>query len=507
MTDLTANLGDIFRDHDAGSALAVIDLYDPDNPRQITYRALDEGCDAVAGGLRAAGLGPGDRVGILALNRVEYLEVLFGAMRAGCVPVMINAKLPAETVHFIIEDCGARLVFADGEFRGLCPQGLRVVEFGAEYADFLRPGRAPSFAPGPHDIAEQPYTSGSTGRPKGVLLSHAGQCWMTRALVESRDLSAASRAIVSAPLYHKNALLAVKSALAAGGATVLLARFDATHYIKAIGRYGLTMLTGVPTMYALVLQQVKLLAETDLSSVRVLSMGSAPASAALLDDLARVFTGADINLNYGITEGGPVMFSWKHARSLEKPRTTVGTPLPGTELRLEAATDGDPDADQGVLHVRNPGVMEGYHNLSQDTARVLKDGWLDTGDILKRDARGWYYFVGRVDDMFVCGGENIYPGVVEAMLERHADIMQACVVPAPDELKAHVPYAFVVLREGAQLDEAAVKRYALDHGPAYAHPRRVFFAEALPLAGTNKIDRKSLGIKAAAKAAESASAA
>ncbi len=493
MTNVTANLGDIFRDHGAGTGLAVIDLYDPDNPRKITYRALDVGCDAVAGGLRGGGFKPGDRVGILALNRVEYLEVLFGAMRAGCVPVMINAKLPAETVHFIISDCGARLVFADAEYQNLCPPGVRVVEFGSDYADFLRPGRLPSFAPGPHDIAEQPYTSGSTGRPKGVLLSHAGQNWMTRALVESRDMSAISRGIISAPLYHKNALLAVKSALAAGGAIVLLARFDAAHYIKAIGRYGLTMLTGVPTMYALVLQQAKLLAETDISTVRVLSMGSAPASDALLDDLARVFPDAAINLNYGITEGGPVMFSWKHARGLKKPRTTVGAPLPGTELRLE----GGPDAEQGVLHVRNPGVMEGYHNLKQDTARLLKDGWFDTGDILRRDAEGWYYYVGRVDDMFVCGGENIYPGVVEAMLERHPDIMQACVVPAPDELKAHVPYAFVVAREGGQLDEEAVKRYALDHGPAYAHPRRVFFAEALPLAGTNKIDRKLLAAKAA----------
>ena len=500
MTKVTANLGDIFRDHGAGAALAVIDLYDPDNPREITYRALDRSCDAVAGGLRAAGFKPGDRVGIAALNRVEYLEVLFGAMRAGCVPVMINAKLPAETVHFIIEDCGARLVFADPEYQSLCPPGVRVIEFGVDYADFLRPRRFQSFAPGPHDIAEQPYTSGSTGRPKGVLLSHAGQTWMTQALVESRDMSAAVRGIISAPLYHKNALLAVKSALAAGGATVLLARFDAAHYIQAIGRYGLTMLTGVPTMYALVLRQAKLLAATDLSSVRVLSMGSAPASDALLDDLARVFPDAAINLNYGITEGGPVMFSWKHPEGLQKPRTTVGAPLPGTELRLEDGPDAE-GLDQGVLHVRNPGVMEGYHNLSRDTARVLKDGWLDTGDILRRDAEGWYYFVGRVDDMFVCGGENIYPGVVEAMLERHPDIMQACVVPAPDELKAHVPYAFVVPREGAGLDEDAVKRHALDHGPAYAHPRRVFFTDALPLAGTNKIDRKALGLKAAIAAA------
>jgi acyl-coenzyme A synthetase/AMP-(fatty) acid ligase len=125
--------------------------------------------------------------------------------------------------------------------------------------------------------------------------------------------------------------------------------------------------------------------------------------------------------------------------------------------------------------------------------------------VLKRDADGWYYFVGRVDDMFVCAGENIYPGEVEAMLERHPDILQAVVVPAPNELKAHVPFAFVVKKPGAALDEAAVKRHALANGPAYAHPRRVFFLDDLPLSGTNKIDRKGLMRRAAdAAAAEGA---
>jgi acyl-CoA synthetase (AMP-forming)/AMP-acid ligase II len=284
--------------------------------------------------------------------------------------------------------------------------------------------------------------------------------------------------------------------LAPGGRVVLLARFDARRYIEAIGRYGITILTGVPTMYALILQQADLLARTDLSSVRALSMGSAPASGPLLDNLARTFPKAAINLNYGITEGGPILLSWKHPAGLKRPRYTVGYPLPGVELRF---ADG-PGPDEGILHTRNPGVMLGYHNLPQDTARVLQDGWLDTGDILKRDAQGWLYFVGRADDMFVCGGENIYPGEVESLLERHPDVMQAAVVPAPNELKAHVPYAYVVRRPGAAATEDALKQFALKNGPVYAHPRRVFFVDALPLAGTNKIDRKALQARAAAAA-------
>lgn len=500
----SGNLGDVFAAFRHSDRLAITDLYDPGNPRQKTFAELNAAIDAVANGLLLAGAQPGDRIGILALNRVEFLEVLFGAMRAGCVPVMINVKLATETIRFIIEDSGAGIVFADPEFADRPPEGVRVVTFGNgggaadPYEAFMHEGPFESYLPGWDEMAEQPYTSGSTGRPKGVLLTHAGQLWMIDSLVRSRDMSADDCSVISAPLYHKNALLAVKSALAAGGRLVIFSKFDPKQYIDAIERYRLTILTGVPTMYALILQENELLARTDVSSVRACSMGSAPASDNLLDSLAATFPNAALNLNYGITEGGPVMFSWKHPDGLTRPRMTVGYPLDGVEIRFE----GGPHEDQGTLHVRNPGVMAGYHNNPAETAKALKDGWLDTGDILSRDADGWYYFVDRADDMFVCAGENIYPGEVEAMLERHADVQQAVVVPAPNELKAHVPYAFVVARNGAEIDEETVKSHALANGPAYAHPRRVVFVDGLPLSGTNKIDRRGLERRAAEIAAE-----
>ncbi len=500
----TGNLGCVFAAHAGSDRPAVVDLFDPDRPRTLSHRELDRACGAMAAGLAARGLGLGDRVAICAVNRLEYLVTLFGAMRAGCVPVMVNIKLAADTMRFIVEDSGARIVFADGDFAFDPPPGTAAVSFDdAGWQEFTAPDPVAAYAPGPGDIAEQPYTSGSTGRPKGVLLDHAGQCWMIGKLVETRGLRPDDTSVISAPLYHKNALLAVKSALAAGGRIVLFSRFDARRYIRAIEEYRLTMLTGVPTMYALILQEEALLAETDLSSVRACSMGSAPASDNLLDALARTFPNAALNLNYGVTEGGPIVFSWKHPDGLVRPRMTVGYPIKGVELRLA----GGPDADHGTLHVRSPGVMAGYHNLPSETARVLADGWFDTGDVLRRDRDGWYYFVGRVDDMFVTAGENIYPGAVEAMLERHPDIMQAVVVPAPNDLKAHVPVAFVVARPEGTIDEDAVKRYALANGPAYAHPRRVFLVEALPLSGTNKIDRRTLEARAAAAARESGTAA
>jgi len=497
MNEDNGNLGDVFSAYRDSDRTAVVDLYDENNPREVSFRQLNEACDAVARGLRKIELEIGDRIAIIALNRVEYLEVMFGAMRAGCVPVMINAKLPAEQIQFIISDAGAKLVFCDPDFIELCASDTQILNFDGvgegSYANFVDPGPFESFVPGPVDIAEQPYTSGSTGRPKGVLLHHKGQRWMIAQLIASRELTQDDSGVISAPLYHKNALLAVKSALGAGGRVVVMPRFNVQQYIRCIERYCLTMLTGVPTMYALMLQQEALLAETDISSVRAISMGSAPASEVLLDNVQAAFPGVNIRLNYGITEGGPVLLAWRHAQGLDRPRNSVGYPLSDVEFKFV----GGPSPNEGVLHTRNPGVMIGYHNLAEETTKCLKDGWLDTGDILRQDDDGWFYFIGRSDDMFVTGGENIYPGDVETMLERHPDVMQAVVVPAPNTLKAHVPHAFIVPKAGAILTEDEVKQHALANAPAYAHPRRVFFMDVLPLAGTNKIDRKLLKEQAA----------
>jgi acyl-CoA synthetase (AMP-forming)/AMP-acid ligase II len=469
--------------------VAIVDLSRPGEPREITYAALDAGCDAVAAGLAGRGLGPGDRVGILALNRTEYIEALYGTMRAGAIPVPLNIKLPAESLAFIARDARLALLFVDAAHRKVAPD-VPAVDFDAGYADFLKPGPFAPVAPAPDDICLQPYTSGSTGRPKGVLLTHAGQAWQIDALVKARRMTPDDRVLVAAPLYHKNALVWTKVGMAAGSSLVLLARFDQRLYVESIGRYKVTRLSGVPTMFHLILNDPAL-ARTDVSSVRFVGVGSAPASPALFDALHRAFPNAAASNGYGVTEAGPVMFA-NHPGGLPRPATSIGYPLAGCEIRLE------PGPDQGVLLTRNPGVMAAYHNLPEETARRLQDGWFDTSDVCRRDADGFYYFVGRTDDMFVCGGENVYPGDVEGTLERHPDVLQAAVLPLDHELKGQVPVAFVVARPGAGLTEQGVKEWALAHGPAYQHPRRVFLVPELPLAGTNKIDRAALKARALA---------
>jgi acyl-CoA synthetase (AMP-forming)/AMP-acid ligase II len=253
-------------------------------------------------------------------------------------------------------------------------------------------------------------------------------------------------------------------------------------------------LTSVPTMIAMMLREKALLTGADLTAVTAVRMGSAPVSQGLMEAARRTFPNTVITNSYGTTEAGPIVFA-AHPDGRPTPDLSVGVAHPHVTLRL---VDGAAnDASDGVLQMRCPALMNGYHNLPEATAKTLTaDGFYITGDVFRRDADGFYYFIGRADDMFVSGGENVYPGEIEAMLERHPDIHQAAVVPIDDELKFKKPVAFVVTR-GAAPSEQAIKEFALANAAPYLHPRRVWFVPEMPLAGTNKIDRQALARRAA----------
>jgi long-chain acyl-CoA synthetase len=490
------NLGLAFAAHAQAERPAIVDLRDAQRPRPVSYRELDTACDAVARGLVRAGLRAGDRIGILSLNRVEFVMTLLGAMRAGVVPVPVNIKLAADSIAFILGDAGARLVFVEPALRHLCPAGMRAVVYDDAGNDgfdgFIDPGPFTAFEPAADSVAIQPYTSGSTGRPKGVLLTHYGQNWSRRILAHTRGTTEQDAILVAAPLYHKNALNAIKQGLTAGAMLPLLPQFNVERYIAAIGQYRCTVISGVPTMMSMVLARKDLLANIDTASVRTIMMGSAPSSPQLLRELGTYFPNAQPLVVYGVTEGGPVPLG-PHPEGRPRPEGSIGVPYPGTGARLiNGATP-----DEGELIVKNPGILAAYHNLPEESAKRIRDGWYHTGDVCRRDAEGFYFFVGRTDDMFVCGGENIFPIEVERLLERHPAVHQAYVMPFDHDLKGKVPYAFIVLRAGSGASEEELKQFALANGPAYQHPRRVIFLEQLPLAGTNKVDQQRLRALAA----------
>lgn len=485
------NLGKLVDNSKDLNATALIDCSDFVRPQSYSYAELEQLSDACARGLIRKGLKRGDTIAIMSINRAEFLIAYFAIMRAGMIAVPINHKLAVEAIAFALRDCSAKLIFVDGDRAPLVPEGLPLVRMDdASWTAFLDLGPFEAVRADPDECAMILYTSGSTGRPKGVQLSHAGQLWALKVRVSARESFEDERLIVAAPLFHMNALVSCKFAFAAHASLVLVAQFDARQFISAIGQFGVTWITSVPTMMAMVVREPQALAVIDTSKVRYVRMGSAPANRQLYDAVHKAFPNAAMAGGYGTTEAGPVVFGPTKALPLPG-GDALGWPQAGVEVRL-VGPDGK-DGASGELWMRTPANMLGYLNMPEKTAQVLTDeNWYKSGDIFRRDESGCYYFVGRADDMFNCGGENIYPGEVEKVIERMPDVMQACVVPISDEIKGQKPVAFVVLRPDATVSEDQIKKFVLAHAPAYQHPRRVFFRRALPLAATNKIDRRQL---------------
>jgi len=481
------NLGALPRSEQRDNRVAVIDLLDVDAPRIYTHGELNDLIDGVAGFLTSHGLSKGARVAILALNRVEYIATYLGIMRARMVAVPVNIKLPASTVDYVLKDSDVSFVFCDGD-RAAMAAGIPSLNF-----DDLGPdGFAAQIAQTPFetidakagDVAQILYTSGSTGVPKGVPLTHAGMLWALEGA--TRSGLEGERQIVAQPLFHMNGLMVVKSVLRNGSSIVVMPTFDARLYADALVRWQVTRVFAVPTMFARVLQEIAG-KSLDFSHITNITLSSAPTTEALIRKVADAF-GAIVDVSFGCTEAGPRLFG-PHPAGLPKPILALGAAVPGCDIVLEAESV---TATEGVLVVRNPVVMSGYLNLPEKTADVLHDGWYRTGDVIRRDENGFYYFVGRADDMFICSGENIYPGDVEKMLERHPAVQQAAVVPLADEVRGQMPAAFVVIRKDMETSVEEIRAFSIANGPAYQHPRRIAFVSDLPLAGTNKIDRRAL---------------
>ena len=379
----------------------------------------------------------GEAVAIVAANSADYLVLYMATMAAGLVSVCVNHKLPRETVAHIMKDSAIKLAIADAERAPLVAELVPTVAM-EQLDTLLDPG---PFAPvdmQPEEVAMVLYTSGSTGLPKGVPLTHGGYIWATGATPEQRPGIEGRKAIIAAPLFHMNGLFSAKLVMLNGGTIVLMTSFTAKGYIRAIDRLRVDMVTSVPTMLALVMRETEDLAKADLGCVTMAVTGSAPSTPEFFEQMHRLFPNAETANSWGTTKSGPIALrpaSRRHRQAAGRARLSAQGHRHEVRRRR---------SDQGVLHIRTPALMSGYLNREADTKKRLIDGWYDTGDVMRRDDNGFVFFVGRADDMFQCGGENVYPGEVEKLLGRHPDVAQACVVPVADEIKYQLPVAFVV---------------------------------------------------------------
>jgi fatty-acyl-CoA synthase len=440
--------------------------------------------------LRAQGLNSGDRVAVLAHNSADTV-LLFLACRAGGLTLCpLNWRLSDAELAAVLADFRPSLLFFGPEFEKTA--GSMAPPCGAKtlaLADCARMRSAAS-DPGPSRRLPEPeaiplvlYTSGTTGRPKGAMLSnrmiqanaiHTALGW---------ELGADDSTVNSAPLFHTGGWnVMTLPLLFAGGAVTLTARFEAPR-IAALLRSGrASALFGVPTMLQ------SLLAE-DLkgSSLKFLVSGGAPCPAPLIEEfLARGFV---FKQGFGLTEAGPNCFSFP-SRDIRRKRGSIGVPMPGTEMKL--LDDSGRASDAGELWIRGPHLFSGYLGRPDETAKALVDGWVRTGDLAQRDADGFYYVLGRKKEMYISGGENVYPVEVETVLYSHPGVLEAAVVGVPNERWGEVGRAFVVARPGTVLAAQELTSFLDGRLARYKQPKEILIRPSLPKNAMGKILKGAL---------------
>lgn len=448
---------------------AIISLAADGALRTLDYGGLRRAVAERADTLRSLGLAPGSTVATGPGNTIPTWIDTLAAWRAGLAVMPLNPRAPQALQTQMQADAGVCAVLSPGSAATMVATRLAPV-----------PGRALVM-----------FTSGSTGRPKAVPISHAGYVWALAQFQGLRPVVEERVGLVAAPLHHMNGQFHLLQMLSCGATVVLMEQFEATAFGRAIEAHHVARVTGVPTMLALLVRAAEAGARFDFRHVASVGMGSAPFSDELLARARALFPNAVISNGWGTTETGPAAFG-PHPRGLATPPLSIGHPIAGVEVKL---IDGPGEAEQaeiGTLWLRTPMSLPGYLNDDAANARSLRDGWFITGDRMRRDADGFFYFLGRADDRMQVGAENVYPIEVERVLESHAAVAQAAVVSLPDSTKHEVPVAFVVLKPGVLADEAQLKAHALAVGPAYAHPRRIALLETLPLSAANKIDRTLL---------------
>jgi acyl-CoA synthetase (AMP-forming)/AMP-acid ligase II len=472
---MLTNLGNIIDPDCNLEKIAIIDLSE-EQPQHFSFRQIDQLSNAVARGLRSRGVKTGDKISILSNNSARVISTFFGAMRLGAIPVLINNRLTESQIQTILEETESKLLFSDQSTN----VNISTIQFNLDFDSFINVGDFECYTPAEDDTAFILYTSGSYGNPKGALLSHKGHLWsINRTVKHDQKWSSKRISIISAPLFHANGLTTFESSFAGQATIVLLPKFDPLLCIKAIEDHKANTMYCVPTMLAMMFRE-DYIKQATLSSMRQIRSASSHLSQKLANSVKQYFPNAHILNSYGITEVGPALFG-PHPLGLPRPTSSVGYPANGIEYRIV----------DDILHIKSPSMMSSYYNKTKNESFTV-DGFFITKDVFRIDTDGFYYFLGRSDDMFKCGGNSVYPSQVESILESHPCVASAFVLGIEDDIKGHKPYAFVVLEKNKNTTEQELKQHVLDNGPAYQHPRRIWFLETFPLAGTNKVDKKML---------------
>lgn len=469
-----------------------IALRDPSG--NVSYAQLLDAARRLAGSLRALGVQTGHRVVLLAPAVPEFVIAYLGIQAAGAVLVPMNTMSRADEVRYVLSDCGATAVLVWPELGPAPAQaaqdlGLPLLVLHPDlWAPHLPPAEIVQRDGG--DTAAILYTSGTTGRPKGAELTVDNILAAAEISVEISDGSPAERIGTGLPLFHIYGQISVMmAALTAGCSLSLLSPFRSDAMLEMIRRDQLTVICGVPTMWNAVLQ---LDADADtassgLTSVRLAVSGGAALPGPVAREFARRF-GCELLEGYGLTET-----TSQGTFNRGGTRGAVGRPVPRTRVDVRD-DDGNPvpAGEVGEVHISGPSVMRGYWQRPQETAAVLVDGWLRTGDLGRFTDSGELFIVDRLKDLIIRGGYNVYPAEVEEVLYAHPDVTEVAVVAVPHEHYGEEVAAVVVLRPGAALAGSELTAWAREHLSAYKIPRIVAFVDDLPKGPSGKILKRAI---------------
>jgi long-chain acyl-CoA synthetase len=466
--------------------------------RELSYAELDRAAARVAGLLRAKGIRPGDRVGVMLPNVPYFAVVYYGILRAGGVVVPMNVLLKEREVGYYLSDPGARLLFAWHQFADAAHGGsdrahadCLLVEPG-DFEGLL--GRSDPV----EEVAERDagdtavilYTSGTTGTPKGAELTHHNLRRNAEISAGLFGIDANTVTLGALPLFHSfGQTCGLNATIGVGGCLTLIPRFDPGRALEIIERDRVTVFEGVPTMYAALLAHPEH-SGFDTSTLRVCVSGGAAMPVEVMRSFELAF-GCAILEGYGLSETSPVA-SFNHPDRVRKPGS-IGTPIEGVEMRV-VGEDGVElaDGEVGEIVIRGHNLMKGYWRRPEATAGAIRDGWFHTGDLGRVDEDGYFFIVDRKKDMVIRGGYNVYPRELEEVLYEHPAVREAAVIGVPHPELGEEVGAAIVLAPGASVDEADIVDFVKGQVAAYKYPRVVWFVAELPKGATGKILKREI---------------
>ncbi|TAK22432.1 MAG: o-succinylbenzoate--CoA ligase [Chloroflexota bacterium] len=451
----------------------------------VTYGDLEQSVAALAGGFVERAHGVGTRIALLGANSLRYAECVHAVSRAGAILVPLNARLTAAEIAFQIDDCQPTVLLVDPDSAELARDAVSAAQSSTrlEFLDRLEPGSPllprPVDLAAPHSIL---YTSGTTGRPKGAVLTNGNHWWSAVASALNLGIDQHDRWLATLPLFHVGGLSILLRSTIYGTTAVIHRGFDP----EAVGRALTTETVTIVSLVTAMLDRLLSSGPFDYSGLRAVLLGGGPAPRALFERAAA--QSVPVIQTYGLTEAASQVATLAPEDALRK-LGSAGKPLMPTDLRI----DGDGRAGSiGEIGVRGPTISPGYWHSARGVTSVTEDGWFHTGDLGYLDDDGYLYVVDRRDDMFVSGGENVYPAEVEAALVGHHAVAEAVVVGVPDREWGAIGAAAIVLRPGADPTSEELARHCRSVLAGYKVPRVFRFVPDVPRTASGKPLRRDV---------------